>query len=101
MHKPTFIAGLAVGYVLGTKAGNERYEQIRKASQAIVQAPAVQAATRTATHAAGSATHTAAHTLVERIGHRLHPATHERLSQLRARTAVYRAGDPETTTAHP
>jgi hypothetical protein len=99
MHKPTFIAGLALGYVLGTRAGHERYDQIRGASRAIAQAPAVQSATHTATRAAGSAAHTAAHTLVERIGHRLHPTTHERLSNLRERTAVYRTGSPEMTTA--
>ena len=74
MHKPTFIAGLAVGYLLGTRAGRKRYEQIRKASHAIVQAPAVQSAARAATHAAGSATHTAAHALAEKIGHRPHRA---------------------------
>ncbi len=101
MHKPTFITGLAVGYVLGTRAGRERYDQISRAAHTIAQAPAVQSATRTATQAAGSAAHTAAHTLVEKIGHRLHPTTHERLSRLRDRTAVYRAGNPETTTAHP
>ena len=28
MRKGYFVAGLAIGYVLGTKAGRERYEQI-------------------------------------------------------------------------
>ncbi|MHA6757368.1 YtxH domain-containing protein [Streptacidiphilus sp. PAMC 29251] len=93
MRKPTFLTGLALGYVLGTRAGRERYEQIRKASHMITQTPAVQSAARTATHAAGSAAHTAAHTLVEKIGHRLRPTTHERLSHVRDRTAVYRTGD--------
>ncbi|WP_406282152.1 hypothetical protein [Embleya sp. NBC_00896] len=30
INKLTFVTGLAVGYVLGAKAGRERYEQIRK-----------------------------------------------------------------------
>ncbi|MHA6763993.1 YtxH domain-containing protein [Streptacidiphilus sp. PAMC 29251] len=98
MRKPTFITGLALGYVLGTRAGRERYDQIRRASHAITQAPAVQSATRTATQAVGSTTHAAAHTLVEKIGHRLHPTAHERLAHLRDRTAEYRTGDPEMTT---
>ena len=29
MGKPSFIAGVAAGYVLGAKAGQKRYEQIR------------------------------------------------------------------------
>jgi hypothetical protein len=29
--KLSFLAGFGAGYVLGAKAGNERYEQIRKA----------------------------------------------------------------------
>ena len=32
MGKLTFIAGLAAGYVLGARAGRERYEQIRRTS---------------------------------------------------------------------
>jgi hypothetical protein len=32
MHRATFIVGAAVGYVLGTRAGKERYEQIKRAS---------------------------------------------------------------------
>jgi len=53
MHKPTFITGLAVGYVLGTRAGRERYDQISEAAHTIARAPAVQSATHTATRAAG------------------------------------------------
>jgi hypothetical protein len=32
MGKLTFIAGLAAGYVLGARAGRQRYEQIRRTS---------------------------------------------------------------------
>ena len=31
MAKLTFLAGFGAGYVLGAKAGRERYEQIRRA----------------------------------------------------------------------
>lgn len=37
-----FIAGAAVGYVLGTKAGRERYEQIMRASKKVADSPKVQ-----------------------------------------------------------
>ncbi|MEF3119269.1 hypothetical protein [Streptomyces chrestomyceticus] len=40
-YRLTFITGLAIGYVLGSKAGRERYEQLRKSARRIAQNPAV------------------------------------------------------------
>jgi hypothetical protein len=40
-YRLTFITGLAVGYVLGTKAGRERYEQLRAWAQQVTRNPAV------------------------------------------------------------
>jgi hypothetical protein len=40
--KILFVVGLGVGYVLGTRAGRERYEQIRKAAEGVWNTPAVQ-----------------------------------------------------------
>jgi hypothetical protein len=40
--KILFVVGLGVGYVLGTRAGRERYEQIRKAAENVWNMPAVQ-----------------------------------------------------------
>ena len=40
--KVLFVVGLGVGYVLGTRAGRERYEQIKKAAEGVWNAPAVQ-----------------------------------------------------------
>ncbi|MFG2889213.1 YtxH domain-containing protein [Streptomyces sp. NPDC048248] len=40
-YRLTFITGLAIGYVLGTRAGRERYEQLRKCAQRFAQNPAV------------------------------------------------------------
>jgi len=40
--KILFLAGLGVGYVLGTRAGRERYEQIKAAASNLWNAPAVQ-----------------------------------------------------------
>lgn len=38
-YRITFIAGLAIGYVLGAKAGKERYEQIARATRRVVDSP--------------------------------------------------------------
>ena len=51
----TFLAGLAVGFVAGARAGRERYEQMVKLGRKAVENPTVQKATR----AAGSQGHRA------------------------------------------
>ena len=43
-YRVTFAAGVAVGYVLGARAGRERYEQIKRAARRLADSPAVQAA---------------------------------------------------------
>ncbi|GAA4555046.1 YtxH domain-containing protein [Planotetraspora kaengkrachanensis] len=43
-YKAMFAAGLAIGYVLGTRAGRERYEQIKRAAQRVADSPSVQEA---------------------------------------------------------
>lgn len=40
--KLIFVAGAAVGYVLGTRAGRERYEQLKEAASRVWESPAVQ-----------------------------------------------------------
>ena len=46
--KATFLAGLAVGFVVGARAGRERYEQMVKASRKVAENPTVQKATKAA-----------------------------------------------------
>ena len=59
MKKLMMLAAGAVGYVLGTRAGRERYEQIKTQAQRFKNDPRVQAKAREAgdkvTEAAGSA----------------------------------------------
>lgn len=43
-HKMTFAVGAVAGYVLGTRAGRERYEQIRQAVQRMMESPQAQRA---------------------------------------------------------
>jgi hypothetical protein len=38
------LIGVAIGYVLGSRAGRERYEQIKRWAAAVVDHPAVQGA---------------------------------------------------------
>lgn len=46
MHKYriSFVSGFAAGFVLGSRAGRERYEQIKKAARTVAENPAVQQA---------------------------------------------------------
>ena len=48
-YKATFVAGFAVGFIAGARAGRERYDQIVKYSKQIAGHPAVQKATSTVT----------------------------------------------------
>ena len=52
MAKPSFLAGLAVGYVLGARAGKQRYEQIKRLSQKAWASDPVQKQVETAKDAA-------------------------------------------------
>jgi hypothetical protein len=47
-YRATFLAGLAVGFVVGTRAGRERYEQMKKLGRQAVDSPVVRKATRAA-----------------------------------------------------
>lgn len=58
-YRATFAMGAAVGYVLGSKAGRERYEQIRRASRRVTENPAVHDATEAVRARAGELAGTA------------------------------------------
>ncbi len=64
LYQITFACGLAAGYVLGARAGQDRYEQIMKNARAFAEHPAVRQATQnvqsTATEVAKSAARVAA-----------------------------------------
>lgn len=42
MHKLLILAAFGAGYVLGTKAGRQRYEQIKRLSRQVADNPKVQ-----------------------------------------------------------
>ncbi|HLI39857.1 MAG TPA: hypothetical protein VKV80_21350 [Streptosporangiaceae bacterium] len=43
-YRVTFFAGFAIGFVLGTRAGRERYEQMERAARSVAGNPAVRQA---------------------------------------------------------
>jgi hypothetical protein len=43
-YRLTFLTGLAVGFVLGARAGRERYEQLKRATRRVADSPAAQQA---------------------------------------------------------
>jgi len=44
LYRVTFVAGLAIGFVAGTRAGRERYDQMVKFARTTAENPAVQQA---------------------------------------------------------
>ncbi len=67
MSKLSLIAGLGVGYVLGARAGHERYEQIKAGAQRIARDPRVQSAADKAAEQARAQADSAAQTVKEKV----------------------------------
>ena len=63
----TFLAGLAVGFVVGARAGRERYEQIVKLARKVAENPAVRQTTRAAGSKATELSKTAGQKAAERM----------------------------------
>ncbi|WP_370659549.1 hypothetical protein [Corynebacterium pseudokroppenstedtii] len=55
MRLTTFIAGATAGYVMGTKAGRKRYEQIRRGYEAAINSPVAKSALHTGRKALANA----------------------------------------------
>ncbi|GHC51974.1 YtxH domain-containing protein [Streptomyces cinnamoneus] len=86
-YRLTFITGAAVGYVLGARAGRERYEELRKGAQRVAQNPAVR---NTAETAAVNGRAMAGRAL-GKVGDRLPGSVTSRIRSLREQ----RAGDED------
>ncbi|MFF7729944.1 YtxH domain-containing protein [Streptomyces sp. NPDC008001] len=80
-YRLTFMVGAAVGYVLGARAGRERYEQLRKGAQQIAQNPAVR---NTVESAAQNGRALASRALTQ-VGDRMPDSVSERVRSLRGR----------------
>ncbi|UNS96896.1 YtxH domain-containing protein [Streptomyces tubbatahanensis] len=86
-YRLTFVSGLAVGYLLGARAGRERYEQIRKSVRRISENPAV----RNAGEAAALSGRQAASKAADRVQDRLPSSLGDRVRTVRDHRA--RSGD--------
>jgi len=82
-YRLTFIAGLATGYVLGARAGRERYEQLRKTAQRITQNPAVRNTAESAALTGREAASKAFGTVSAKVGDRLPDSVSSRVRALR------------------
>ena len=82
-YRLTFVAGLVVGYVFGTRAGRERYERLRQTAQRFAENPAVRNATESAAQTGREAASKAAGVVTEKVGHRLPESVSEKVRSLR------------------
>jgi hypothetical protein len=71
MKKLTLLAGLGVGYVLGARAGRERYEQIRSRAKRIASNPTVQSAAGKAQETVTTQATAAASAVADKVGEKV------------------------------
>ncbi len=80
LYRVSFVAGLAIGFVAGTRAGRERYDQMVKFARATAENPTVQQAAAAvqaqATGFVSSAAKTVGGGLHEHVPHLAHSAAH-------------------------
>lgn len=66
--KLTLLAGAIIGYIAGSKAGRQRYEQIKSLSRRFAKNPTVQAAASEATHFAAETATKVTHAAAAKVG---------------------------------
>jgi hypothetical protein len=94
--KFVFITGLAIGFVLGARAGRERYEQMRKLARKAAESPATQQAVASVQAQAVSAAKAARGKLAAQAGTaraKVGGALHDRVPGMRTRDANGHARD--------
>ncbi|KUJ36384.1 hypothetical protein MBT84_28965 [Streptomyces sp. MBT84] len=86
-YRLTFVAGLFLGYVLGTRAGRERYEQLKKSARQVAQNPAVRNTAETAAQQGREIAGKAFHAVSDKVGDRMPASVAGRVRSLRERNA--------------
>ncbi|MFE9553096.1 YtxH domain-containing protein [Streptomyces sp. NPDC006692] len=84
-YRLTFAAGLALGYVLGTRAGHERYEQLKKSARQMAQNPAVRNTAESAAQTSREMAGKAFHAVSDKVGDRMPASVADRVRSLRER----------------
>ncbi|MFF5531511.1 YtxH domain-containing protein [Streptomyces cinerochromogenes] len=92
-YRLTFLAGLALGYVLGTRAGRERYEQLKKSARRVAQNPAVRNTAESAAQQSRVYAGKAFHTVSDKVGDRVPESVAQRVRSLRERNVNGSGGD--------
>ena len=85
-YRLTFVIGVAVGYVLGTRAGRERYEQLKKSAQRFAENPAVRNAAESAATGGREFAGKAYHSVSEKVGDKVPVSVSDRVRSLRERS---------------
>lgn len=73
----TLLLGGAIGYVFGTKAGRQRYEQIKRAAGRVAQRPEVQHARDAAATQAGQLAGSARSAVGDKVTSAVHEGQHK------------------------
>src|SRR5689334_24566747 len=84
-YKLTFVVGLTLGYVLGTRAGRERYEQLKKSARQVAQNPAVRNTAESAAQQGREFAGKAYHVVSDKVGDRVPDSVAQRVRSLRER----------------
>ncbi|MEW2395823.1 YtxH domain-containing protein [Streptomyces sp. NPDC046862] len=67
-YRLTFVAGVVLGYVLGTRAGRERYEQLKKSARQVAENPAVRNTAESAAQQGRAFAGKAYHVVSDKVG---------------------------------
>ncbi|MEK8143173.1 YtxH domain-containing protein [Streptomyces sp. M10(2022)] len=96
-YRLTFIAGVALGYVLGTRAGRERYDQLKKSARQIAENPAVRNAAESAAQGGREFAGKTYHSVSDKVGEKVPASVSERVRSLRERNGRSTGDDWGTT----
>jgi hypothetical protein len=70
-YRIAFLSGVAAGFVVGTRAGRERYDQMKRFARAAADSPAVQQAAGAMQAQAAGLVKTATHKLTDELRERV------------------------------
>jgi hypothetical protein len=91
-----FFAGLAVGFIVGARAGRERYEQMKKLARKAADSPAMQQAAGAAQAQAAGLANSAKDKAMERVP-RLTEKAKSTVAPLGEHVPGFRGGKPTAT----
>ncbi|WP_327356201.1 YtxH domain-containing protein [Streptomyces sp. NBC_01304] len=99
-YKLTFVVGLALGYVIGTRAGRERYEQLKKTARQISQNPAVRNTVESAAQGGREFAGKAFASVSDKVGDKVPDSVADRVRSLREKNGKGGAGEDDWGTSN-